>query len=144
MSDCIFCEIIAGRAEASVVFQDADVCAFMDIRPVNPGHVLVVPTRHAPDLASLDPADGARILAAAQRVAGALRAAAARGDPRCEGVNLLLADGEAAGQEVFHVHLHVVPRFAGDGFGFRFPAGYRDLPPRTALDAAARAVRGGM
>jgi diadenosine tetraphosphate (Ap4A) HIT family hydrolase len=144
MSDCIFCDIIAGRAEASVVYQDAAVCAFMDIQPVNPGHVLLVPARHAASLVELRPDQGAQVFAAAQRVAGALRAAAARGRLRCEGVNLFLADGEAAGQEVFHVHLHVLPRFAGDGFGFTFPAGYMELPPRAELEAAAQALRAGL
>ena len=60
---------------------------------------------------------------------------------RCEGVDLFLADGAAAGQEVFHVHLHVIPRFANDGFGFHFPAGYGTLPPRAALDQLAADIR---
>ena len=73
----------------------------------------------------------------AQRLAAALRASGLR----CEGVNLRLADGEAAGQEVFHVHLHVIPRHAGDGFGLTFAPGYFDKPPRTALEQAAASVR---
>ena len=88
----------------------------MDIFPVNPGHVLVIPTSHSAFLAELDPEAGAELFRVAQRVAAALR----RSDPRCEGVNLFLADGEAAGQEIFHVHLHVIPRQRGDGSGFRF------------------------
>ena len=71
------------------------------------------------------------------RLADALR----RSGVRCEGVNLFLADGEAAGQEVFHVHLHVIPRFPGDGFGFRFAPGYFQLPGRDALDQVASAIR---
>jgi histidine triad (HIT) family protein len=71
-----------------------------------------------------------------QRLAAALYAS----DIRCEGVNFFLADGEAAGQEVFHVHLHVLPRFAGDGFGLRFPPDYR-VRDRSELDAVARALR---
>jgi len=108
---CIFCRIGRGEAPASIVYRDADVIAFMDIRPVNPGHVLVVPIAHAGSLADLAEHDGQPMFSAAQRLAGAVR----RSGARCDGVNLYLADGVAAGQEVFHVHLHVLPRFAGDG-----------------------------
>lgn len=64
-----------------------------------------------------------------------------RSGMRCEGVNLFLADGERAGQEVFHVHLHVIPRYRRDGFGFRFPKRYYQKPPRRELEAAAEAIR---
>jgi histidine triad (HIT) family protein len=137
MPECIFGQIIAGTAPASVVYRDEVCLAFMDIQPVNPGHLLVVPLVHAEQLAELDQASAARLMTVAQRLGGALRTT---GLP-CEGVNLLLADGEAAGQDVFHVHLHVVPRFAGDGFGFRFPATYYQRPPRAELDQAAQRVR---
>ena len=59
---------------------------------------------------------------------------------RCEGVNLFLADGEVAGQEVFHVHLHVIPRFSGDGFGFKFDDSYWVLPERAELDDVAEKI----
>lgn len=134
--DCIFCAIVTRQAPASIVYHD-DVCtAFMDIQPVNAGHVLVVPNRHATYLADLDVAAGGQLFGVGQRVAAALRAS---GVP-CEGVNLFLADGAAAGQEVFHVHLHVIPRYAGDGFGFTFPPGYTALPERAALDTLAQAI----
>jgi diadenosine tetraphosphate (Ap4A) HIT family hydrolase len=112
--------------------------AFMDIRPVNPGHVLVIPVQHAAGLSELDPEAGAHMMRVAQRIAHALRASSVR----CEGVNLHLADGAAAGQEVFHVHLHVVPRFRGDGFGLRFGPNYGRLAPRTELDAIAASLQG--
>src|SRR5215203_880027 len=102
-SDCIFCAIVAGSAPASIVYDDADLLAFMDIRPVTPGHLLIIPKRHSPFLADLDEAIGARMFMVAMRLAKALRASALR----CEGINLFLADGEAAFQEVFHTHLHV-------------------------------------
>ncbi len=114
-SDCIFCKIAAGEADANVVYQDELVTAFLDIHPINPGHVLIVPNQHTPDLAGLVPAHGERIFTVAQKLAAALRRTALRPD----GINFLLADGAAAGQTVFHLHLHVLPRFAGDGFGFR-------------------------
>jgi histidine triad (HIT) family protein len=105
----------------------------MDIQPVNPGHVLIIPTYHAPSLAELDEESGAHMFGIAQRIAAALRDSGLK----CEGVNFFLADGEVAGQEVFHVHLHVFPRYTGDGFGLRFGPGYGNRPARAELDAVA-------
>lgn len=79
---------------------------------------------------------GCQLFSIGQRIAAALRESGVS----CEGVNLLLADGEAAGQEVFHVHLHIFPRFKGDGFGYKFPARYVDRPERSELDAVALAI----
>ena len=112
MDTCPFCEIVAGRGRASVFYEDDLVIDFLDIHPINAGHALIIPKAHAPHLADLDEATGRQLFAVAQRTAAALRAA----DLRCEGVNLWLADGEAALQDVFHVHLHVIPRYEGDGF----------------------------
>ena len=134
---CTFCDIIRGQAPASIVYEDEQVLAFMDIRPVNPGHVLVVPRSHAGCLAEMETATGAHLFQVGMKLAEAVR----RSGVRCEGVNLFLADGEAAGQEVFHVHLHVLPRFAGDGFGLRFGPDYLRLPQRSALDEVAANIR---
>src|SRR5690242_6643013 len=98
-SSCIFCAIIAGDAPASVVYRD-DLClAFMDIQPINAGHLLVVPLAHAADLAALPVETGAQLMRVAQRLSAAVR----QSGIRCDGVDLFVADGEAAGQEVFHV-----------------------------------------
>jgi histidine triad (HIT) family protein len=137
MNDCIFCAILAGEQPASIVYRD-DVCTgFLDTQPVNPGHVLVVPNVHAASLAELTPETGRQMFRVAQRIAAALR----RSTVRCEGVNLFLADGEAAMQSVFHVHLHVLPRYKGDGFGLRFGPSYFKRPERAALDRVAEAIR---
>ena len=134
---CVFCQILAGKTDASFVYRD-DVCAaIMDIQPVNPGHTLVIPTRHVVDLAGARPEEWAAVAETGRRVAAALRGATG---VRCEGVNLLLADGAEAGQEVFHAHLHVIPRFEHDGFGLRFPSSYRNLPKRADLDAVASSI----
>ena len=136
MGDCVFCDILAGTQQSSIVYRD-DVCtAFMDIQPVNSGHVLVVPNRHAAFLADLDEDTGAHMFRLAQRIAGSLRRSAIR----CEGVNFFLADGEAAMQEVFHVHLHVFPRYTGDGFGLTFSPEYFHRPERSELDRVARLI----
>ncbi len=132
--DCVFCAIVAGNAEASPVYEDSRVLAFLDIRPVTTGHLLVVPKAHAPFLADLDADVGAVLFRVAQQLAAALRKS---GLP-CEGVNLFLADGEPAGQEVFHVHLHVFPRITGDGF--HVTAGWTQ-PTRAELDEYAVRIR---
>lgn len=135
-TDCVFCKLISGELEVSFVYQDELCVAFMDIQPVNPGHALVVPRRHAAYLADLDTEEGAQIFRVAQRAAAALRQCGVR----CEGVNFFLADGEAAGQEVFHVHLHVLPRYSGDGFGLKLPADYHERPRREELNEIARSI----
>lgn len=137
MTDCVFCDILQRKLPSSEVYHDAICTAFMDIQPVNPGHVLVIPNRHASSLADLDEETGAHLFRVAQRVANALR----RSGVRCEGVNLFLADGKAAGQEVFHIHLHVLPRYGGDGFGLRFGATYGARPGRHALNAMAEKIK---
>lgn len=132
---CVFCEIVAGRAPASVVHEDDCCLAIMTIGPVNPGHLLVLPKAHAPYLADLEEATGGHLFAVAMRMAAAIRASGLR----CEGINLFLADGEAAFQEVFHLHLHVFPRFAGDPFGLT--ADWSVHPTRAELDANAALIR---
>ena len=137
MSDCIFCKILSGELESSIVYQDAYCTSFMDIQPVNPGHVLVIPNRHAAHLADLKQEEGAQIFRVAQRLAATLRLSGVK----CEGVNFFLADGETAMQEVFHVHLHVFPRYRGDGFGLKFGPGYLEKPERAELEAIAGKLR---
>ena len=140
MSKCIFCNIAAGKAEAAFVYQDALVSAFMDIQPINPGHVLVIPNAHSGDLADLPEDTGAHLFRIAQRLAAGLRTSGLR----CEGVNFFLADGEVAGQEVFHVHLHVFPRFQGDGFGLKITEQCFARPLRVELAEAAEKIRHGL
>jgi len=137
VTECIFCDIVSGNGPASIIYRD-DLCtAFMDIQPVNSGHLLVVPNRHATQLGDLPPETGGQMFRVAQQIAAALR----KSGVRCEGVNLFVADGEAAGQDVFHVHLHVIPRYVGDGFGFRFGLAYGARPPRAELDRLAEQIR---
>ena len=99
--------------------------------------MLVIPNQHAPYLADLEEETGAHMFRVAQRLAAALRVSGVQ----CEGVNFFLADGEAAMQEVFHVHLHVFPRYQGDGFGLEFSPDYFTLPERSELDGIAEDIR---
>ena len=133
----MFCQILRGETPGTFVHRGQTCVAFMDIQPINPGHVLIVPTQHVADLHTLDASSLGELMQLGQRIASALRGS----NLRCEGVNVFLADGEAAGQGVPHVHLHVFPRFKGDGFGFHFGPRYLQLPAREELEAAAAEIR---
>ena len=138
MSDCVFCKIISGEFKSSRIYEDDALIAFMDIQPVNKGHLLIIPKKHVELIADLDNDTSARMIMLANRINNALR----KSDVKLEGINYFLADGESAGQEVFHTHLHLIPRFKGDGFGFIFPEGYRvDLPEREELNLIAEKVK---
>jgi diadenosine tetraphosphate (Ap4A) HIT family hydrolase len=137
LQDCIFCAIAAAQAEASVVYEDETVVAFMDLNPVTPGHLLVVPRKHAVGLEELDAGTSAHVWSVGHDLARAVRRSALR----CEGINLLLCDGEVAFQTVFHFHLHVIPRYAGDGWTIVPQTAQRD---RALLDGDARAIKTAM
>ncbi|MEM9467356.1 MAG: HIT domain-containing protein [Actinomycetota bacterium] len=137
MDTTVFGRILAGEAEVSWIAREHGVAAFMDLHPINPGHALVISERPAVGLADLDPEDGRQMFAMAQRVAAAIRAS----DIRCDGINLVLADGVVAGQEVFHVHLHVIPRLDGDAFGFQHAPGYPRAEVRATLDEHAMEIK---
>ena len=131
---CVFCKIVAGTAPASIAYADSTTVAFLDINPMTPGHLLVVPRVHAESLAELDAEAGAQLWRVGQRLATALR----RSPIRTDGVNFFVADGAAAGQEIWHVHLHVIPRWRGDGVKVSYKPG---RPSRADLDARAADVQ---
>jgi len=136
-NDCIFCKLLSGEMEVSMVYQDDRCSAFLDHQPINPGHTLLIPNRHASNLAELDEEEGAHMFRVARHIAAALRNC----EVKCEGVNISLADGEAAGQEVFHVHLHIFPRYVGDGFSVRFGPHYVNKAERRELNEVAHRIR---
>src|SRR5580704_5866516 len=138
-ADCIFCAILRGDAPATFLLEDDQVVAFMDIRPVQPGHLLVVPRAHAKLIPELD----ANVLTRLWLVAAELNLALRDSALPVEAVSLYVADGEAAGQEVPHVHIHLIPRHTGDGFGFRFPAGFPSFPERSELESIATQIARG-
>ncbi|MFC1997648.1 HIT family protein [Chloroflexota bacterium] len=135
MEDCIFCQIIAGESPVSKFYQDDIVLGLMDISPVTTGHVMVIPKVHAANLAELDEETGKHLWTITQRTAAAIRESGVR----CEGINLFLADGEAAFQDVFHVHMHVIPRYKGDPF--KIDADWDVNPSRDELDQIAGQIK---
>lgn len=130
---CIFCRLINGEIPATRVYEDAQTLAFMDLGQVNPGHVLVTVKRHGATLFDITPDEAAAAMQTAQRVALAVRAAF---DP--PGLTLLQANGKEGDQTVFHFHIHVLPRHAGDGVALSWP---RKDPPRERLEDYAAKIR---
>jgi len=126
--DCIFCKIVAGELPATIVDSDERTISFMDIRPGARGHALVIPRAHAADVHTIDPEDLQAVAVAAKRLAARMRDKLG-----AEGVNLLNSSGAAAWQTVFHFHMHVIPRHAGDPL--RLPW----VPARGDMDDIAAA-----
>jgi histidine triad (HIT) family protein len=135
-ADCPFCAIAAGRAPASMVVDDDAVLAFMDLRQAVPGHVLVVPRRHAADIHDLTPDEAAAVMQVAVRVARALR-----DQYDLPGLNLWQSNGAAGGQEIPHFHLHVHPRRTGDGLLRAYPGAVPAPADPLRLDALAQPLR---
>ncbi len=133
MSDCVFCRIVAGQIPSTRVYEDEEVLAFMDIGQVNPGHVLVAVKRHAPDLYALEESQAAAVGRAQVRIARAIRAAF-----QPSGLSVYQANGQTAGQTVFHYHVHLVPRQEDDGMQLTWPV---KNPPRERLEEAAARIR---
>ena len=111
---CVFCAIVAGEAPAIRIYEDDDVLAILDIRPFSRGHTLVIPKRHTVDLTDTPPETVATLARVGQRIARAAR----RSGLHVAGNNVVINDGKAAFQTVFHLHLHVAPRLDGDKLSF--------------------------
>src|SRR6476646_11106244 len=133
MSNCVFCRIVAKEIPATVVYEDAHTLAFMDIGQVNPGHVLVAVKKHLENIFALDEAQAAAVFRAAANVARAIRGAFE--PPR---LAVYQANGAAAGQTVLHLHIHLVPRYEGDGMALTWPV---KNPPREKLAEYAQKIR---
>jgi len=138
MSDnCILCKLRNEELEVTKIFEDEMVTVIMDIQPVNPGHMLIFPKKCVPLMIDLDN----EILSHMMKVAKKLNQALRKSGLMCEGVNLFLADGEAAMQEIPHCHLHVFPRFENDGFGLTFSENYTILPSRVEINKCADKIK---
>lgn len=133
--DCIFCKIAAHLAPASIVFEDALTLAFVDLRQFHPGHTLVIPRAHLPDVRDLDPATGAALMATVSRITRAIGLSLTN-----QGLSLWHSIGEAAFQEVPHLHIHVHSRTRDDDV-LRIYPGTPPLPERQTLDGYAARIR---
>lgn len=107
---CIFCKIIKGEIPSKTVYEDDDYKAILDISPATKGHVIILPKNHAANIFEISDEDVAGIMVVAKKIATKIKKVFA-----CDGVNILQNNGEVAGQTVFHLHVHVIPRYEGDG-----------------------------
>lgn len=107
--DCIFCKIAGGEIPSTTLYEDDDFRVIFDISPASKGHVLILPKEHSDNVFDLPEETAAKIYVLAKKVAAAVKEALG-----CDGVNILQNNGEAAGQSVFHLHMHIIPRYKGD------------------------------
>jgi len=133
MNDCVFCRIVAGQIPSTRVYEDEHTLAFMDIGHVNPGHTLVAVKKHAANLYELDEAQAAAVARATVKISKAIKAAF-----QPEGLSVYQANGKPAGQTVFHYHVHLLPRHAGDGMELTWPV---KNPPREQLEGYAGKIK---
>lgn len=136
--DCVFCAIIAGKMASSRVYEDNQVLAIMDIRPINPGHILVIPKQHYAQINQIPEETALQLSKVVFLIEKAIWTLP---NIRCEGTNILQNNGRCAWQEVFHAHFHVIPRFEGDQFKIRYEP---QKPDRATLDEFAAALRLGI
>ncbi|MEE9174346.1 MAG: HIT family protein [Thermoplasmata archaeon] len=132
--DCVFCRIIQGEVEAALVYEDDTYVAFMDIRPINPGHILVLPKAHQETVFDMAPEEAGALFAQAARLAVAVKEAMG-----ADGINIGQNNGRAAQQIVPHVHVHVIPRYVDDSPAGRWPS--RKAVPLTDLKGLAQEIR---
>lgn len=126
--ECIFCKIVAGDIPCFKLYEDEHTLAFMDINPANRGHALAIPKKHAPDLFESSDETLAATVATAKKIAKAVQSTV---NP--DGLNLVQANGPGAAQSVFHLHLHVIPRFTGDELKLNWGIDAGDMDEIKAL-----------
>lgn len=136
MSNCIFCKIINREIDASSIYEDELSIAFLDIHPITEGHVLIVPKKHCERFTQLDAETAAHLFKVGHRILKAIE----QSEIRSEGANLFLSDGTVAGQEVMHCHLHIAPRFKGDGQRVGFTHSDPAQFPRKRLNEIAQKI----
>ena len=131
--DCIFCKIIEKEADATVVYEDLHTLAFMDIHPLNPGHTLVIPKKHFTNMLHMPAEEAGRVFASVAKVMKGVEKAS-----QADGISIGQSNGRAASQEVFHMHVHIIPRFNHEMMS-GFPN--RKQMHRTELDDIGKKIK---
>jgi histidine triad (HIT) family protein len=133
--DCIFCKIVAGELPSKKVYEDEKTLAFLDIHPVNAGHTLVVPKAHAKNIFEISGEDWAAVQETARTLSHKIETAVG-----ADGINLAMNNREHAGQVVDHAHVHIIPRFKGDGFKLWAQRSYSDGEADSTLEKIRAAL----
>lgn len=133
-NNCIFCKIIAGEIPSYCVYEDEDFKAILDVNPSARGHVIILPKEHAANIFELPDEYAAKVMVVAKKIAKAVKETY-----HCDGINILQNNGEAAGQTVFHLHVHVIPRFDGDTDTINI--GWKPMDTPEDLPAVAEQIK---
>lgn len=110
MNDCIFCKIASGDIPSSTIYEDEDFRVILDLGPATKGHALILPKKHFKNIFEMDDATASKVFVLAKKIACAMKKAL-----NCDGLNIVQNNEEIAGQTVFHFHMHIIPRYEGDG-----------------------------
>jgi histidine triad (HIT) family protein len=138
MQNCIFCKIISGEIPSAVIYEDEDFKVIMDISPAAKGHAVILSKKHFANLFEVDDQIASKALLVARMVAAAMKE-----ELGCEGLNLLQNNGEAAGQTVFHFHIHLIPRYRGDSINMNWEQGkYENGEAEKIAVKLAERIRG--
>ena len=133
MDECLFCAIAKGTIPSAKIFESENLYAFLDLHPANKGHVLIIPREHCVDILDVNPAIGKEFLEDVQRIARAMLAVTG-----ATGFNVIQNNGKVSGQEIFHLHWHIIPRFEGDGFSLWKPGDYDSMEEMQRLATAIK------
>lgn len=137
MDNCIFCKIISGDIPSSVVYEDEDFKVILDVAPAAKGHAIILPKKHFADLFELNEDVAKKVLPVARKVAAAMKE-----ELKCDGINLLQNNGQAAGQSVFHIHFHLIPRYNGDNVKIPWvPGKYEDGEAKELASRISKHIR---
>jgi histidine triad (HIT) family protein len=118
MGDCIFCKIANGEIPSATLYEDEEFRVILDLGPASKGHSLILPKKHAANIYELPDETAGKAMILAKKMAGKLTDAL-----NCDGFNIVQNNGEIAGQTVFHFHMHLIPRYEGDGVGLNWTPG---------------------
>ena len=129
--DCIFCKISNGEIPSTTIFENDEFRVIFDIAPATKGHCLIIPKNHYNDIFDMDAETGGKLFSLATAVARSLKK-----ELNCDGMNIMQNNGTIAGQTVFHFHLHLIPRYEGDGVDFHYNPGEANAEELAALAKA--------
>jgi histidine triad (HIT) family protein len=137
MPECVFCRIVRGSLPSTKLYEDENMLAFMDNKPITKGHVLIMPKKHVELLTELEDNLAGDLMILAKKVGKALK----KSKLNCHAINYIMSDGTEAGQRIFHAHMHVIPRYRGDGFGLRMPEREEEETDERKLERTAAKIR---
>lgn len=137
INNCVFCSIIGHEIPSATIYEDEKVIAILDIAPSAKGHTVLIPKNHSKDIFEIPEEDAAHIFTVAKKIAKALKE-----ELNCDGINILQNNGKAAGQTVFHFHVHVIPRYENDTVNLTWtPGEYKEGEMQSLAESLVKKVK---